>query len=79
MSDSPTARLDATGLVCPLPVLRTKKALRGLAPGAVLEVLATDPSSLEDMRSFCAVTGDELLDSSQDGDVFRYLIRKKTD
>ena len=53
--------LDATGLRCPLPVLRARKRLLELAPGAVLEVLADDPAADADMRAFCAATGHRLL------------------
>ncbi len=68
--------LDLTGLRCPLPVLKTKKAMRSVAPGQVLRVLATDPDSLEDFRHFCATTGDELLTWSKDQEVFTYRIKK---
>ena len=68
--------LDASGLRCPLPVLKAKKALKAAAPGQVLKVLATDPDSPQDFENFCRTTGDELLSSTQDGDVFVYRIRK---
>lgn len=68
--------LDATGLLCPLPVLRAARALRRMAPGEVLEVLATDPASRADMPAFCAEAGHILEDINQDGDVIAYLIRK---
>lgn len=65
--------LDARGLNCPLPILRTKKAIAGLASGEVLEVLATDPGSVKDLDSFCSQTGHRLLSSrpADDGFVFR--------
>jgi len=68
--------LDATGLKCPLPVLRARKAMKPLAAGAVLRVLATDPSAREDFRNFCETTGDELLEVGQDGEVLVFRIRK---
>ena len=69
--------IDATGLLCPLPVLRARKALKGLPAGAALTVLATDPSSVKDFQAFCRQTGCRLLSSEtgQDG-VYRYVIRK---
>ncbi len=58
----PAATLDATGLLCPLPVLKARRALKPLAPGAVLEVLATDPGAVKDFEHFCSTTGCELLE-----------------
>lgn len=55
--DVSPARLDALGLLCPLPVIRTQDAVRGLAAGTVLEVLATDPGALHDVRAWCRVHG----------------------
>ena len=69
--------LDATGLNCPLPILRTKKALAALEAGDTLAVTASDPGSVKDMDSFCQQTGNEMLSSSQDEDGFRFLIRKQ--
>jgi len=71
------ATLDATGLLCPLPVLKARRALKPLAPGAVLEVLATDPGATKDFEHFCATTGCELLEASeQSGGVLRFRMRK---
>ena len=76
-SISPEATLDTTGLLCPLPVLKAKRALRPLAAGAVLEVLATDPGAVEDFKHFCQATGCELLESSErPGGVLRFLLKK---
>ena len=69
--------LDTKGLKCPLPVLRARKAMKSVAPGGVLEVHATDPSSVQDFANFCETTGDELLESRQDEDVFVFQIRKR--
>ena len=55
------ATLDATGLLCPLPVLKARRALKPIAPGGVLEVLATDPGAVKDFEHFCSTTGCELL------------------
>jgi len=68
--------LDATGLKCPLPVLRARRALKALAAGAVLEVHATDPAAPKDFRSFCDMTGDTLLESRAEGETFIFRIRK---
>ncbi len=54
--------IDATGLLCPLPVLRARKRLLALAPGAVLRVVADDPAALIDMPHFCSEAGHDLLD-----------------
>lgn len=70
------ATLDARGLNCPLPILRTKKTIAGLEQGQVLEVMATDPGSLKDIQSFCTQTGHELLSSSQAGNDYIFQIRK---
>ena len=68
--------LDAKGLNCPLPILRAKKALKEVATGGTLEVLATDPGAVADFQAFCRTTGNELLESTQDGNVYRFVIKK---
>jgi len=68
--------LDATGLLCPLPVLKARKAMKGLAAGQTLEVLATDPGSVADFKAFCDSQGHRLLESAEEGGTFRYLIKK---
>lgn len=68
--------LDARGLNCPLPILRTKKTIAGMSEGEVLEMTSTDPGSLKDIESFCSQTGNELLSSSQSGGDFIFQIRK---
>jgi len=69
--------LDAKGLSCPLPILRTKKALNELASGQVLRVLATDPGSVKDMQAFAKQTGNTLLSHAEEGNTFVFLMRKK--
>lgn len=69
-------RLDARGMNCPLPILRTRKAINQLASGQVLEVTATDPGSLKDMESFCSQTGNRLLSSNEGDNCFIFLIEK---
>jgi len=70
------ATLDATGLLCPLPVLKARKALKPLPPGAVLTVRATDPGAVKDFEAFCRTTGNELVSSSEENGVFVFAIRK---
>lgn len=69
-------QLDARGLYCPEPVMLLHRKVRELAPGETLELLATDPSTTRDVPKFCHFLGHELLESSEDGENFRYLIRK---
>jgi tRNA 2-thiouridine synthesizing protein A len=68
--------LDAKGLNCPLPILKTKKALQAMEVGGVLEVLATDPGAVADFKSFCRQTGNELVSSSEEGSVYKFLIKR---
>ena len=69
--------LDAKGLNCPLPILKAKKALKDVPIGGTLEVFATDPGSVADFQAFCRATGNELVESTQDKDVYRYLIKRQ--
>lgn len=69
--------LDARGLNCPLPILRTKKVLNEMASGEVLRVVATDPGSVKDFAAFAKQTGNELLSSSEAGGEFTFYIKKK--
>jgi tRNA 2-thiouridine synthesizing protein A len=69
--------VDARGLSCPLPIVKTALAIRELASGDIVEVLATDPGSTKDFTAWTKTTGHELVESSVDGNVFRYLLRKK--
>lgn len=71
-----TQTLDARGLNCPLPILRTKKALNTLQTGDTLEIQASDPGSVKDMQAFCQQTGNELVSSSDTNGEFSFLIRK---
>ena len=68
--------LDATGLNCPLPILRAKKALGGMNGGQVLHIIATDPGSVKDFEAFAKQTGNELMESKEDGGKFLFLIKK---
>jgi tRNA 2-thiouridine synthesizing protein A len=69
--------LDARGLNCPLPILRTKKSLNDMSSGQLLKVLATDPGSVRDFEAFCRQTGNQLVSSSQSTGEFLFLLRKK--
>ena len=68
--------LDAKGLNCPLPVLKTRKALRDVPLGNLLTVLATDPASTIDIRHFCNVSGQELIECSEADGVYTFVIRR---
>lgn len=69
--------LDVKGLNCPLPILRTKKALSEMASGEVLRVLATDPGSQKDFQAFAKQTGNALLSSAEVEQVFEYFLQRK--
>jgi len=71
-----TEKFDATGLNCPLPILRSKKVLSKLNSGDVLYVISTDSGSVKDFEAFCKQTGNELLESSEDGSKYHYYIKK---
>ena len=68
--------LDASGLNCPLPILRAKKTLNGMDAGKVLRVIATDPGSVKDFEAFSKQTGNELLESGEEGGKYVFLLRK---
>ena len=68
--------LDATGLNCPLPILRAKKALAGMSAGQTLKVLATDPGSVKDFEAFARQTGNDLLQSDEEEGKFRFFLKK---
>lgn len=77
MEDTSTS-LDVRGMTCPLPVLKANKVLRGLAPGATLTVLATDPAAVKDFAAYAEETGHALLSSTvEEGGVFRFVLRRK--
>jgi tRNA 2-thiouridine synthesizing protein A len=68
--------LDARGLLCPMPIVKTAKAMRELAPGAVLKLLATDRGSITDVPAWTGTTGNELLEWHEEDGTFVFLIRK---
>lgn len=69
--------LDARGLNCPLPILKTKKALAEMTSGEVLRVQATDPGSVRDFQAFAKQTGNELVSQSQEDTVFTFFMKRK--
>lgn len=69
--------LELQGLLCPLPVLRAQKALKGMAAGDRLVVLATDPGARKDFDAFCQASGHRLLESSERDGVYRFRIEKR--
>ncbi len=68
--------LDAKGLNCPLPILKAKKALKTVPDGGTLEILSTDPGSVADFEAFSRKTGNELIESGEEGGVYRFVLRK---
>ena len=69
--------LDAKGLNCPLPILRTKKTLNEMTSGQVLKIIATDPGSVKDFAAFAKQTGNELLSSAEAGSEYTFYMKKK--
>ena len=72
----PNRTVDASGLACPMPIVRTRQAIEELASGDVLEVISTDRGSLTDIPSWADTLGHTLVDARQDGAKFVYLIKK---
>ncbi|PID47388.1 MAG: SirA family protein [Proteobacteria bacterium] len=68
--------LDVTGLNCPLPILRCKKAMNAMDTGETINVIATDPGAVRDFEAYCKQTGHELMNSSEEDGKFIFLIRK---
>ncbi len=69
-------RIDCLGLFCPMPIVKTREAIREMAVGEFLEVLSDDPASDADMTSWCERTGHDLVEVSRDGAVYRFIVRK---
>ena len=68
--------LNAEGLNCPLPILKAKKALKTVPQGEILEIRATDPGSVADFAAFCNQTGNELLSSTTEGNIYKFEIKR---
>lgn len=71
-----TQELDTSGLSCPLPILKSKKALKALNIGDILKIISTDPGSKKDIASWARVTGQELLSDSEENGKFIYFVKR---
>jgi tRNA 2-thiouridine synthesizing protein A len=71
------ARVDARGLSCPMPIVKTAQAVKTVATGALVEVLATDPGSQRDFVAWSRATGNDLVEQAVDGTTYRFVIRRK--
>ncbi|MBI4257569.1 MAG: sulfurtransferase TusA family protein [Thaumarchaeota archaeon] len=76
MTSSTTKSLDVTGLLCPIPVLKAKKAIVEISPGEVLEVLATDPAAESDIPAWAQRAGHKLLETRREGNLFRFYVQR---
>jgi tRNA 2-thiouridine synthesizing protein A len=76
MSEVIDAKIDCLGLFCPMPILKTREAMKVLRIGQILEMVSDDPASEPDMRSWSAKTGHELLEIDRNGAIYRFVIRK---
>ena len=72
-----TQTVDARGLSCPMPIVKTAQAAKVAPPGTCIELLATDPGSIMDVAAWCRSTGNELIEQTSDGAVYRFVIRRK--
>jgi tRNA 2-thiouridine synthesizing protein A len=72
-----TQQVDARGLSCPMPIVKTAQAMKSIPTGSLLEVLATDPGSVKDFEAWSRTTGNELVERSVDGAVYRFVLRRK--
>ena len=72
-----TQTVDARGLSCPMPIVKTAQVMRLLEPGRAIELLATDPGSIKDVAAWCRTTGNVLVDQTSDGALYRFVIRRK--
>ena len=70
-------QVDARGLNCPMPIVKTAQAVKGMASGQTLEVLATDPGSTKDFAAWSKTTGNDMVEQTVDGGVYRFVLRKK--
>ncbi len=76
MSITPDQTLDCSGLACPMPILKTRKAVDGLQIGQILKMIATDPGSVSDMDAWTQKTGHQLVASEQEGGKYIFYIKK---
>ena len=73
---NPDRKIDCTGLFCPMPIVKTREAIRELAVGQVLEMLSDDPASEADLKSWTGRTGHQLVSVERHGTLFRFVVRK---
>jgi len=72
----PDREIDCIGLFCPMPIVKSREAIQAMRPGELLSMLSDDPASDADMRSWCQITGNELVEVSREDGVYRFLVRK---
>ena len=72
-----TQTVDARGLSCPMPIVKTAQAVKTIPSGGFVEVLATDPGSVKDFAAWSRSTGNEIVEQSADGGVYRFVLRRK--
>ncbi len=72
-----TQSIDARGLSCPMPIVKTAQAMKAIPSGGAIELLATDAGSIKDVAAWCRATGNELVEQTSDGAVYRFVIRRK--
>jgi tRNA 2-thiouridine synthesizing protein A len=72
-----TQTVDARGLSCPMPIVKTAQSIKTVASGGFIEVLATDPGSVKDFAAWSRSTGNDIVEQSADGGVFRFVLRRK--
>jgi tRNA 2-thiouridine synthesizing protein A len=77
MSATIAETVDMKGFACPLPIAKTALVMRRMPPGALIEVLATDPGSVPDFEAWCTTTGNTLVERGEDEGVFRFVVRKE--
>lgn len=77
MATTVTKTLDMKGYNCPMPIVKTAQAMKTMASGEVLEVLATDPGSVPDFDAWSKSTGNELVERTEDAGVYRFVLRKR--
>ncbi len=77
MTETANVTVDARGLNCPMPIVKTAQAVKTLTSGQVIEILATDPGAVKDFAAWSKATGNELVEQTVDGGVYRFVMRKK--
>lgn len=75
---TPESKLDCTGMNCPLPLIKTSQHIKKISPGSILEVISTDPRSIDDLNTWARQTGNEMVNTEEKENKIRFFIRKKT-